>query len=143
MKLTFTSNSPDQTAEIAKKIAPVAKARGMVALTGPLGAGKTAFTRGLVASLCPECENLVHSPTFAIVNEYIGKENSVFHFDFYRIKSPDDLYSTGFYDYEERNGVTVIEWGELFGDCIAENAVFVEIVPQGETQRAITITYKD
>ncbi|NLN55310.1 MAG: tRNA (adenosine(37)-N6)-threonylcarbamoyltransferase complex ATPase subunit type 1 TsaE [Clostridiales bacterium] len=142
MKLTFKSDSPNQTVEIAKSIGPLAKERKFVSLSGPLGAGKTAFAKGIVACLCPECINLVHSPTFAIVNEYMGK-TPVFHFDFYRIKSPDDLYSTGFYDYEERNGVIIIEWGELFEDCIPEDAVFVEIIPEGENRRTINITYKD
>ena len=129
--------------EIAKSITDKALERRVVCLTGTLGAGKTAFTRGLVASLCPECLPLVHSPTFAIVNEYIGKTHSVFHFDLYRIKSAEDLYSTGFYDYEDRNGVIVAEWSDLFPDCFPENALLVKIIPKGETQRIINITYKE
>lgn len=141
MNKTFISNSPEETAEIAKSIARDAQKIGVVCLTGPLGSGKTQFTRGIVEMLCPECLSLVHSPTFAIVNEYIGNKTSVFHFDFYRLKSPEDLYSTGFYDYEGRNGVVVAEWGELFLDSLPENSLLVSIAPKGGDKRLITLKY--
>lgn len=141
MKETYISNSIEETNKIAKSIAEEAVRRKVVCLSGTLGAGKTAFTAGLVEALCPECSALVHSPTFAIVNEYIGREHSIFHFDLYRIKNPEDLYSTGFYDYEDRKGVIVAEWSDLFADCFPENAVRVEIIPEGETKRTINISY--
>ncbi len=139
----YVSESPEDTKKIAFDLADTALERKCICLTGTLGAGKTMFTSGLVDALCPECASLVHSPTFAIVNEYIGKAHSVFHFDLYRIKDPEDLYSTGFYDYEDRNGVIVAEWSDLFRDCFPDDAIHVNIVPDGESKRIITIEYKD
>ncbi len=139
----YISGCPEDTKKIAASLAPLALKRGCICLTGTLGAGKTMFTSGLVDALCPECASLVHSPTFAIVNEYIGNSHSIFHFDLYRIKDPEDLYSTGFYDYEDRNGVIVAEWSDLFYDCFPDDAIHVTIVPQDENTRKITIEYKD
>ena len=143
MKTVTVSHSPEETQNIARGIAPLALARRYVCLTGDLGAGKTVFTAGLVKALCPECLDLVHSPTFAIVNEYLGKEQNVFHFDLYRIRSADDLYSTGFYDYEERRGVIVAEWSDLFAECFPPESVFVKIESAGESERVITVEYED
>lgn len=117
--LRFVSKSAKSTEELGSRIAGVLKGKEMIAMFGDLGAGKTAFTRGL-------CEGLgidegVSSPTFAIVNVYSGRY-PVYHFDMYRIKDVDDLFATGFYDYIGR-GITIIEWSEnieseLEPDCI-------------------------
>ena len=106
--LRFVSQSAKSTEELGRRIAGVLNGREMIAMFGDLGAGKTAFTRGL-------CEGLgidegVSSPTFAIVNAYSGKY-PVYHFDMYRIKDADDLFATGFYDYIG-TGITIIEWSE-------------------------------
>lgn len=111
--------SPRETEALGAKIAAALKGREMIALFGDLGAGKTAFTRGLCAGL--GIDDGVSSPTFAIVNAYSGKY-PVYHFDMYRITDADDLFATGFYDYIG-NGVIVIEWSEnieseLEPDCI-------------------------
>lgn len=143
MKQIFISDSPGETEKIASNLAQNALSRKYVCLTGELGAGKTAFTRGLVAALCPEKQNEVRSPTFSVVNEYAGEQTAVFHFDFYRLRDEDDLISTGFYDYETRKGVIVAEWGELFPEVFPEDALFIEITPEGETKRRITVSYKD
>ena len=87
-----------------------------------MGAGKTAFTRGLIAALAPECLPLVHSPTFAIVNEYRGGNVTVYHFDLYRIEDEDDLYSTGFYDCVGGDCIVVSEWSERFPDALPPDA---------------------
>ena len=117
--LRFVSKSAKSTEELGSRIAGVVKGKEMIAMFGDLGAGKTAFTRGL-------CEGLgidegVSSPTFAIVNAYSGRY-PVYHFDMYRIKDVDDLFATGFYDYIG-TGITIIEWSEnieseLEPDCI-------------------------
>ena len=135
----YISNSPAETEEIAEKIAKDLKAGDFVAFYGDLGAGKTAFSRGLVKYLAPECLELVHSPTFAIVNEYVGEKISIFHFDMYRIKDEDDLVSTGFYDYEERNGIILAEWSENIPFAVPEDAVKVTIEKTGETTRRFTV----
>jgi tRNA threonylcarbamoyladenosine biosynthesis protein TsaE len=136
---TFISNNLKETELVASEIAKRLKNGGFLALYGGMGAGKTAFVRGLVKELCPECLDLVHSPTFAIVNEYRGNEINIFHFDLYRLTDEDDLYSTGFYDYIEQGGLTITEWTELFEDAIPEDAIKLKIEPIGENSRRFTI----
>ncbi|MBO7245779.1 MAG: tRNA (adenosine(37)-N6)-threonylcarbamoyltransferase complex ATPase subunit type 1 TsaE [Clostridia bacterium] len=135
----YISNSPAETEEIAYRIAKDLCPGDFVAFFGDLGAGKTAFSRGIVKCLAPECLELVHSPTFAIVNEYVGEKISIFHFDMYRIKDEDDLVSTGFYDYEERGGIIITEWSENIPFAIPEKAVRVNIEKISETARRFTI----
>ena len=135
----FESKSLADTERIAQIIAKKVKNGGFLALYGGMGAGKTAFVRGLVKSLCPECLELVHSPTFAIVNEYRGNELDIFHFDLYRLTDEDDLYSTGFYDYIEQGGLTITEWTELFEEAIPSDALKLKIEPIDETTRRFTI----
>ena len=138
--------SPDQTEELGARIASVLKGREMIALFGDLGAGKTAFTRGLCAGL--GITEGVCSPTFAIVNAYSGKF-PVYHFDMYRITDAEDLFATGYYDYIGQ-GVIIIEWSEnieseLEPDCIrihitktdAENERIFEI--EGLDEYAVVI----
>ena len=103
-----------------------------------MGAGKTAFVRGLIKTLIPECLDLVHSPTFAIVNEYEGENLTVYHFDLYRIKSEEDLYSTGFYDYPA-DCIIITEWSELFEGSIPKNAVKVKIEIITENERKVEL----
>ncbi len=136
---TYISNSLAETESIAAEIAKKLKTVGFLALYGGMGAGKTAFVRGLVKALCPECLDLVHSPTFAIVNEYRGNKINIFHFDLYRLTDEDDLYSTGFYDYIEQGGITITEWTELFEDAIPKDAIKLKIEPIGESSRRFTV----
>ena len=135
----YISQSLSDTEEIAAKIGEKVKNGGFIALYGGMGMGKTAFTRGLVKALCPECLNLVHSPTFAIVNEYRGEKISIFHFDLYRLTDEDDLYSTGFYDYIEQCGIVITEWTELFEEAVPEGAIKVKIEPEGESGRRFSV----
>lgn len=135
----FESKSLADTERIAQIIAEKVKRGGFLALYGGMGAGKTAFVRGLVKSLCPECLDLVHSPTFAIVNEYRGNNIDIFHFDLYRLTDEDDLYSTGFYDYIEQGGLTVTEWTELFEEAIPSDALKLKIEPIDENTRRFTL----
>ena len=102
--LEIISKSCEQTEQIGEKLAQTLVGTEVIALFGELGAGKTAFTRGICRGL--NVENNVCSPTFAILNEYDGKFK-VFHFDMYRVKTIDDLYSTGYFDYLD-NGVLII-----------------------------------
>lgn len=117
--IKFISNNANETEELGKNIAQKLCGTEVIALFGGLGMGKTAFTRGLAAGL--GVKDGVSSPTFALVNEYIGKFN-IYHFDMYRVTTWDDLYSTGFFDYVD-TGILVIEWSEniegaLPNDCI-------------------------
>ena len=135
----FISHSLNDTEEIAAYVAKKLVPGGFLALYGGMGAGKTAFVRGLVKAICPECLSLVHSPTFAIVNEYAGEKVTVYHFDLYRLNNGDDLISTGFYDYLDENAVIVTERSELFEQDIPDHAIRLRIEITGENTRRITI----
>ena len=115
--------SPRETEELGAKIAAVLKGNEMIALFGDLGAGKTAFTRGLCKGL--DIPDGVSSPTFAIVNVYNGRF-PVYHFDMYRIADADDLFATGYYDYIG-NGVIVIEWSENIESELESDAIRIRI----------------
>ena len=134
--IKFISNNVNQTEDLGKRIASVLKGDEVIAMFGDLGAGKTAFTRGLACGL--DFVEGVSSPTFAIVNEYSGKFN-IYHFDMYRITTEDDLYSTGFYDYLD-NGVLVIEWSENIEYALDENTIRITInKTDDENTRIFTI----
>ena len=135
----FESHSVAETEQVAAEIAKRIENGGFLALYGGMGAGKTTFVRGLVKELCPECLTLVHSPTFAIVNEYVGEKMSLYHFDLYRLTDEDDLYSTGFYDYIEQGGIVITEWSELFEDSIPKDALKLRIESIDESTRRFTI----
>ena len=106
---------------------------------GDLGAGKTALTRGLVTQLIPKAARLVHSPTFALVNEYIGDNLTIYHFDMYRISGADELYAIGFDDYFG-NGIIVTEWSENIVNALPTDAIRVFIERLSDNERRITIS---
>lgn len=135
----FISKNVSDTDAIASEIASLLKKGDVLALYGEMGAGKTAFVRGLVKALCPECLSLVHSPTFAIVNEYEGDSVTVYHYDLYRISDEDDLYSTGYFDRLGGEGIVVTEWSELIDAAIPEDAHRLRIEKLGETERKFTL----
>ena len=124
---------------MAAEIASLLKKGDVLALYGEMGAGKTAFVRGLVKALCPECLPLVHSPTFAIVNEYEGNEITVYHYDLYRIADEDDLYSTGYFDRLGGEGIVVTEWSELIESAIPSDAFRLRLEKCGDTERRFTL----
>lgn len=119
----YISRSPEDTERIAKEIASTLTGKEVIAYLGGLGAGKTTFTRGLVS--CFGVDSGVHSPTFAIVNEYQGTV-PVYHFDMYRVTDEEDLYSTGFYDYLGK-GLVIIEWSENILDFLPSDTVYIEL----------------
>ncbi len=121
--IKFYSKSVKDTEEFGRRIASVLKGDEVLAMFGDLGAGKTAFTRGVASGL--SFDNGVSSPTFAIVNEYSAKFN-IYHFDMYRITDEEDLYSTGFYDYLG-NGVLIIEWSENIEYALDDNTIRIKI----------------
>ncbi|MDR1892670.1 MAG: tRNA (adenosine(37)-N6)-threonylcarbamoyltransferase complex ATPase subunit type 1 TsaE [Oscillospiraceae bacterium] len=131
----FISNGEKETEDLAEQMAAELKAGDCLALFGEMGAGKTAFVRGLARGLgCPEP---VSSPTFAIINEYRGGRLPLFHFDMYRVSSWDDLETASFFDYLESGGVTVTEWSENIEAALPENARRIMLEKRGENTRAI------
>lgn len=137
MKTAFHSYSSDETENFGSQLAKSLIPGDVVALFGDLGAGKTAFTRGLAKGLGFNGE--VSSPTFALVHEYPG-DISIYHFDMYRITTWDDLYSTGFFDYLDMGGVLVIEWSENIENCLPDGTIRVTISKNdNENERIITL----
>ncbi|MEG0692839.1 MAG: tRNA (adenosine(37)-N6)-threonylcarbamoyltransferase complex ATPase subunit type 1 TsaE [Oscillospiraceae bacterium] len=133
----YISSSVTETENIAKKFAKELKSGDVIAYKGNLGAGKTAFTRGLAEGLELDCE--VSSPTFALVHEYRGKDITLYHFDMYRINDFNDLYSTGYFDYLDLNQILAIEWSENIEGILEENTIFVDIQTIDENTRKINI----
>ena len=134
--MEFITNSPAQTEAVGAALAAHLTPGAVVAYRGDLGAGKTAFTRGLARGL--GCTDIVTSPTYTIVNEYLGGRLPLFHFDMYRLRSSDDLFDIGWDDYLDRGGVCAVEWSENVDDAM-ENAIYVTIHKTGETSRRIVI----
>ena len=133
----FITHSPEETAALAQRMAQDLKGGEVIAFTGGMGAGKTAFTRGLARGL--GIEDAVTSPTYTIVNEYPGKI-PLFHFDMYRLSSSEDLFDIGWEDYLARGGVIAVEWSERVDDVL-EDALKVVIHrdPECDDGRRITI----
>ena len=137
--MVFHSHSPAETEEFAARLARRLPPGCVLALTGGLGAGKTAFVRGLARGLGFSGE--VSSPTFALVHEYPGGRLPLYHFDMYRVDSWDSLYSTGFFDYLEQPAVLAAEWSENIEAALPERRVRVDIQPGDTTEeRVITVT---
>ena len=134
--MEYITNSPEETEKVGAALAQKLNPGTILAYRGDLGAGKTAFTRGLAKGL--GCKELVTSPTYTIVNEYLGGRLPLFHFDMYRLASSDDLWDIGWEDYLERGGVCAVEWSENVDDAM-ENAVYVTIEKLGEDSRRITV----
>lgn len=133
----YISKSPEQTEEIGTKLAETLNGGEVIAFRGDLGMGKTCFTRGLARGLGYIGE--VTSPTFNLVNEYIGGRLPLYHFDMYRISGWEDLYSTGFFDYIEAGAVLAAEWSENIENALDENAIIVEISRIDDLTRKIII----
>lgn len=134
--MEFITHSPEETEKIGEALAKSLQPGTILAYRGDLGAGKTAFTRGLARGL--GCKETVTSPTYTIVNEYLGGRLPLFHFDMYRLASSDDLWDIGWEDYLDREGVCAVEWSENVADAM-EDAITVTIEKLGETTRRITI----
>ena len=134
--MIFETHSPEETEKVGMALAEQLKAGTVLAYRGDLGAGKTAFTRGLARGL--GATEPVTSPTYTIVNEYLSGRLPLFHFDMYRLRSADELFDIGWEDYLERGGVCAVEWSENVEDAL-ENPVNVTIEKLGEDARRITV----
>ena len=137
--MEYITHSPEETEKIGAALAEKMEPGAVIAYRGDLGAGKTAFTRGLARGL--GCMGRVTSPTFTIVNEYRGRI-PLFHFDMYRLSSSDALFDIGWEDYLDRGGVCAVEWSENVADAMPAGTVYVTIErsAEGENARVITVT---
>ena len=134
--MEYITDSPARTEAVGEALGRVLKPGTVLAYRGDLGAGKTAFTRGLARGL--GATESVTSPTYTIVNEYLSGRIPLFHFDMYRLTSGDDLWDIGWEDYLERGGVCAVEWSENVADGL-EGTICVTIEKLGEQTRKITI----
>ena len=134
--MQFITKSPEETERLGEQLGKTLHGGEVIAYLGDLGAGKTAFTRGLARGL--EIPMRVTSPTYTIVNEYTGGRLPLFHFDMYRLSSSDELFDIGWEDYLFRGGVCAVEWSENVRDAM-EDAITVSIEKTDDETRRITI----
>jgi len=134
--MTHTTQTPTQTEQLGTQLARQLAPGAVVALFGDLGAGKTAFVRGLAQGLGMADDDIT-SPTYALVHEH----DRLVHFDMYRVTSADDLESTGWYDYLGGDKVLAIEWSENIADELPRNAIRVTIEIINNDERRITIAH--
>ena len=134
--MEFITHSPEETEHLGAALAKLLVPGDIVAYRGDLGAGKTAFTRGLARGL--GCTEPVTSPTYTIVNEYLSGRLPLFHFDMYRLRSRDDLWGIGWDDYLDRRGVCAVEWSENVTDAM-EDAIWVTLEKTGDDTRRIIL----
>lgn len=133
------SNSPEETEKIAFQVGKELQSGDVVCLNGELGSGKTVFTKGLAKAL--GVEEYIVSPTFTIVNEYIG-QLPVYHFDVYRINDPQEMYEIGFEEYIFGDGVTIIEWSDNISEILPKELIDIYIkkdITKGENYREIIV----
>lgn len=135
--MIYHTKSAVETEALGEKLAGKLRGGEVIAFTGDLGAGKTAFTRGLARGL--GITDRVTSPTFTIVNEYEGGRLPLFHFDMYRLSSSDELYDIGWEDYLARGGVCAVEWSEIVEDALEADAIRVDIKNDGDDCRSVAI----
>ena len=126
----FISSSPANTEQFAAELAKTLDGGEVIAFKGGMGMGKTCFTRGLASGL--GFNGSVTSPTFALVNEYVGGRLPLYHFDMYRITTFEDLCSTGFYDYLDWGGVLAVEWSENIENALPEEKLIKIEILRGE-----------
>ena len=134
--MTYITNSPAETEAIGAALGRILPAGTVIAYRGDLGAGKTAFTRGLARGL--GYRDMVTSPTYTIVNEYLGGRLPLFHFDMYRLSCAEDLWDIGWDDYLDRGGICAVEWSENVAEAM-EDPVTVTIEKLGDTSRRVTV----
>lgn len=137
--MQFVTHSVDETERCGEMLASSLHGGEVLAYTGNLGMGKTAFTRGLARGL--GYAGRVTSPTFTIVNEYEEKI-PLFHFDMYRLSSSEELFDIGWEDYLSRGGVCAVEWSERVSDALPDDTIYVDIARHAENEnwRIITVT---
>lgn len=134
--LTYLTKNEQETEAVGQEFSKRLPGGTVVAMYGDLGAGKTAFVRGMARGMGIDCR--VSSPTFTIVNEYLGPRELI-HFDMYRLSDADELFEIGWEDYLARGAVCAVEWSEKVQDAFYGDEITVCIEKLGDTERKITI----
>ncbi len=133
----YTTNSADETRDLGQRIAAHLKPGDVIALVGPLGAGKTQFVKGLAAGLGVADQRSVNSPTFVLVQEYHGRL-TLYHLDAYRLGSVKELSAIGFDELCDSGGVVVVEWADKVKSVLPQSAIWIEFTPSSESERKVT-----
>lgn len=133
------SSSPDETIQIAKKLANNLKHKDLVILTGELGAGKTKFVEGFLSHY--NLQDEISSPTFNIVNEYNALNHNIYHFDVYRLEDIDEFYAIGGEEYFEK-GICLIEWGEIIKDVLPKEYIHITFKKDINDEKKRIIEFK-
>ena len=142
MQYTCQSGSVEKTAEIARLFARFLCPGDVISLNGDLGTGKTAFTKGLAAGL--GIDDMISSPTFMLVMEHENKHGlNLFHFDVYRLSSGDEFFDAGLDEYFDKNGICVIEWGNIVADALPDDVIEVELIWISELERVLKFSFPE
>lgn len=133
-EFSFKARSEKETISFGEKLAAYLEPGDVLCLKGDLGVGKTTFVKGLIRALQGENTLFLGSPTYTLIQEYRFKKPYVYHFDFYRLKSTDEIWGIGWEEYCSGDGICVIEWADLFPEIIPENAVWLDFSARGEAK---------
>lgn len=134
--LTFKTNSPEETIALGLRIGKKLKKGDVIAMQGTLAAGKTTITKGIAQAL--EIQDTITSPTFCLISEYYGKM-PLYHMDVYRLEGSEDFINLGTDDMIYGDGVSIIEWSEKIMDELPERTIILNIQPQEDGSRIITL----
>ena len=136
---SYISSGADETKSIGSDFSGKLAKGSIVALYGELGTGKTQFVKGICSGL--DVKELVNSPTFVIINEYDSKLGKIYHFDFYRVNSLNEILDLGFEEYLEKNGIVLIEWPELIESILPvyTKKVYLSHLDGNENSRKINV----
>ena len=135
MNLTVITKSPKETKDLGKEVSKLTKPGDLIAFYGELGAGKTCFIQGISRGL--KVKDYVTSPSFTIINEYRGKI-PIYHFDLFRLDTPEDILELGYKEYFYGVGLTVIEWAEKIKQLLPKEHLRIEIKFKDRYQRIIS-----
>lgn len=139
MARDFTTNSPEETIALGRKLASLLAPPKLVVLTGDLGAGKTTLVKGIAEGFQAAAHDDVTSPTFTLIHEYRGPAAILYHIDLYRIDTPRELDTLALDDLMTDNSVLLIEWGEKFARFQKDRDVEIAIERMSEDLRKITV----
>ena len=137
---TITTHSPGETREAGRRLAGKLRAGDVLLLRGPLGVGKSELARGIAEGL--GVSETVTSPSFTILNVYESGRIPLYHFDWYRLESAEELYELGMDEYLGGDGIALVEWPERCPDAVPEECLVIRIKAEGENTRRITEEYR-
>lgn len=137
--LSEVSNCPEDTWRIAERLVSLVNKKGIIALHGDLGAGKTCFVQGMSRALGIGIP--ISSPTYTLIDEYEG-ENPLYHIDLYRLSNSIEVLGIGLEEYFEKDGLIAIEWAERGEDLLPEDSIHVHISKDDEFKRRTIEVYK-